>query len=220
MMRQSKRVVDAAVAAGVSHMVYVGASGTPTTEVAHWGWHRFVEAYIEQSGLGYTHLQPESFIQNIDSFGFLQGNVLLDPIGGTRWSWVDGEDVGKLAAAGLPHSNAFASQVWRLGFASATFADVANHLQDRLQTSVSIQQLDPDNLYTNAVESGADHAYMAWVRDQFKLNAAGVIEGIADTFDGYAFQQATGDVPAAWSDFLKRRQRNRTNSNGRKVHAQ
>jgi len=47
MLKQSKAFLDAAKLAGVQHIVHIGASGAPTNEVAHWGWHQFIERYIE-----------------------------------------------------------------------------------------------------------------------------------------------------------------------------
>lgn len=205
MLRQSKRVVDTAVASGVTHMVHIGASGNPTAEVAHWGWHRFVEAYIETSGLGYTHLQPESFMQNIHTFDFLQDSTLLDPIGNAPWSWVDGRDVGKLAAAALEDPSSFASQTWRLGYEAATFTEVAAHVQAHSGGIIHVQSLDPDILYEQSIQAGGDPAYMACVRDQFKLTAAGKLANVEQTFDRDVFAQATGGTPTTWAEFLARR---------------
>lgn len=50
MLRQSKRFIDAAKQAAVQHLVHIGASGAATNEVAHWGWHQLIEAYIQQQG--------------------------------------------------------------------------------------------------------------------------------------------------------------------------
>ena len=65
MLRQSKALVDAARRAGVSHIVHLGACGNDETDIAHYGWHQFVERYIEWSGIDYTHLRPEVFLQNL-----------------------------------------------------------------------------------------------------------------------------------------------------------
>ena len=64
MLRQSKRFLDTAKQQGVKHIVHIGASTAPTNEVAHWGWHQFIEAYIEKLSFSYTHLRPEAFMQN------------------------------------------------------------------------------------------------------------------------------------------------------------
>ena len=50
MLRQSKDLVNAAKRAGVKHIVHLGACGDDDTRVAHYGWHQFIERYIEWSG--------------------------------------------------------------------------------------------------------------------------------------------------------------------------
>src|SRR3978361_2381732 len=62
MLRQSKDLVNMAKRAGVQQIVHLGACGDDDTRVAHYGWHQFIERYIESSGLTFTHLRPEIFI--------------------------------------------------------------------------------------------------------------------------------------------------------------
>ena len=51
MLRQSKDLVNIAKRAGVSQIVHLGACGDDDTRVAHYGWHQFIERYIEWSGV-------------------------------------------------------------------------------------------------------------------------------------------------------------------------
>ncbi|HEY8473117.1 MAG TPA: hypothetical protein VIL37_10860 [Natronosporangium sp.] len=48
-----------------SHIVHVGVSAAPDTTIVHFGWHQLIEAYIERSGLAYTHLWPAAFMQTL-----------------------------------------------------------------------------------------------------------------------------------------------------------
>jgi uncharacterized protein YbjT (DUF2867 family) len=204
MLKQSMRVIDEAKVAGVSHIVHVGASGNATAEVAHWGWHRMIEAYIEKQGFTFTHLQPEAFMQNITAFGWLNQNSLTNLIGESVWSWVDANDVGALAGAALARPMDFDGQTWRLGYASASMQKVADLLKVSLQKSINLVQASADDFYQNAVDAGADPAYISCVRDQFKLNAANAIADSSMTFDEYAFEQAVGRKPSSWHDYIER----------------
>jgi NAD(P)H dehydrogenase (quinone) len=65
MLRQSKALVDQARKSGVRYIVHLGACGDDDTDVAHYGWHQFIECYIAASGIAYTHLRPEIFMQNL-----------------------------------------------------------------------------------------------------------------------------------------------------------
>lgn len=204
MMKHSKRVIDAAKRAGVDHIVHIGASGADTAEVAHWGWHRMIEAYIETQGFRFSHIRPEAFMQNILGFGWLQSGALTNLIGDARWSWVDARDVAAIAAAALKAPDTFAGQVWRLGYDAATMDEVAEKIGALAGRSIETAPLDPQVFYEGAVGTGADPAYMACIRDQFRLNAAGAIPNADQTFDAAAFERAVGRAPAAWADFIAR----------------
>lgn len=204
MLKQSKRVIDAAKRAGVDHIVHIGASGADTAEVAHWGWHRMIEAYIEDQGFRFTHIRPEGYMQNVLTFGWLQKGALTNLIGDARWSWVDARDVAALAAAALRDPDAFTGQVWRLGYDAATIAEVADKIGDHVGQSIETTPLDPQVFYDGAVGAGADPAYMACIRDQFRLNAAGGIPNADETFDPAAFERAVGRAPATWAEYIAR----------------
>lgn len=204
MMKQSKRVIDAAKVANVKHIVHIGASGNDTTEVSHWGWHKMIEAYIEQQGFDYTHIQPEAFMQNITAFGWLNPNGLVNLLKEAVWSWVDATDVGSIAAAALARPEEFNNQVWRLGYDTGSIQQVADTLNKELTLSLSTHALDPNDFYEEAVSAGADAAYMACIRDQFLLNGEGKIINADATFDKEAFKRATGRYPTTWTQFIER----------------
>lgn len=204
MMKQSKRVIDAAKSAGVKHIVHIGASGNDTAEVSHWGWHKMIEAYIEQQGFDFTHIQPEAFMQNITAFGWLNPNGLVNLLKDAVWSWVDAKDVGAIAAAALASPEQFKNQVWRLGYDTGSIEEVTNTLNRELALNLTTQPLDPNDFYAGAVSQGADAAYMACIRDQFLLNGEGKIPNADATFDKEAFKQATGRYPTSWVDFIQR----------------
>ena len=91
MMRQSKDFLNAAKRQGVKHIVHLGACGDNDTRVAHYGWHQFIERYLEWCGFSFTHLRPEIFMQNTLGYGgesFVQKGVIRHYIGKSRWSWV------------------------------------------------------------------------------------------------------------------------------------
>jgi NAD(P)H dehydrogenase (quinone) len=89
MLAQGKSVVDSAKAAGVQHIVHLGTftqSGQPMARyVGHMIWHQLLESYIEASGLGYTHLRPNVFMQSL--LGALDGDTY-------RGTWGTGASVG------------------------------------------------------------------------------------------------------------------------------
>jgi len=204
MLRQSKRFVDAAKQAGVQHIVHIGASGAATNEVAHWGWHQYVEAYIEQQGFSYVHLRPEAFMQNIlpSGFGWLQGQTLNHYVGKARWSWIDCDDLALVAAHALREPEKYAGQVIPLGYDAKTFDEIAEILAQVTGQPFSAEAHPPEEFLEGALAAGADPAYITCVYTQFKLNGIGAIPDADATFNN--FESITGRQPTTWHTFARR----------------
>jgi NAD(P)H dehydrogenase (quinone) len=204
MLKQSKQFIDAALQAGVKHIVHLGASASPTNDVAHWGWHRFVEAYIENTGMNWTHLHPEAYMQNITGPGYrwLNNDIITHYIGNARWTWVDCIDVAAVAAKVLEESDIYRSQSIRLGYASATMDEVAEILTNVSGRRIRAEAHPPEEFLNAAIESGADVAYMKCVYAQFKLDAQGLIPGAGEIFEN--FENIVGRAPTSWSSFALR----------------
>lgn len=103
MVAHQTRVVEQAVAAGVEHVVKQSSIGADEqTGAAIIDAHRRIEEHIEGSGLAWTHLRPNWFMQNelgqADSIA--RDGVFYAP-DVTRVSMVDARDVAAVAAAVL-----------------------------------------------------------------------------------------------------------------------
>ncbi|MEM6433598.1 MAG: SDR family oxidoreductase [Cyanobacteria bacterium P01_D01_bin.115] len=212
MLRQSKRFLDAAKVAGVNHIVHIGASTAPTNEVAHWGWHQMVEAYIEQQGFSFVHLRPEAFMQNITGPGYrwLDGNIIRHYVGNARWSWIDCNDLALVAAHVLREPEKYAGQTIPLGYDAQTFDEVAAILSQVTGQPIYAEARPPEEFLANALAAGADPAYMTCVYTQFKLNGEGAIPHADATFDN--FESITGRPPTTWQMFAEQHQNELTQS--------
>jgi len=73
MLHQSKTLVDGAVKAGVSHVVHQGIFANWDTTDPHFVWHQMIEKYIEASGVGWTHLHPNYFMENLTGITPIKG---------------------------------------------------------------------------------------------------------------------------------------------------
>jgi uncharacterized protein YbjT (DUF2867 family) len=99
-MMHGKTVADAAKRVGVEHIVSVGAFGRAETPWPVIAWNMLVEAYIERTGLAWTHLQPNYFMDNVlvqrDPHSATLFNRITVPV-----SWIASEDIAAVAAAVL-----------------------------------------------------------------------------------------------------------------------
>ena len=203
MLRQSKRFLDTAKQESVKHIVHIGASTAPTNEVAHWGWHQFIEAYIEKLGFSYTHLRPEAFMQNLFGFGWLNKGVITNYIGNARWSWIDCYDLAAVVVQTLLHPEKYAASTIPLGYDAKTMDEVAQILTKVVGQPFKTEAHPPKEFLNNALQEGVKainpNAYMNCVYTQLELNVADQIPEADATFDN--FEAIVGRKPNTWQDF-------------------
>ena len=98
MLVQSKSLIDAAKRNGVNHIVHLGAFTRDHDAYATvFAWHQMIEAYLRASGVAWTNLHPNMFMQSFLSVWSMKGGVYnaytSKPIGFTAL-----EDLAEAAA--------------------------------------------------------------------------------------------------------------------------
>ncbi|MBC6108986.1 SDR family oxidoreductase [Pedobacter fastidiosus] len=205
MLRQSKALLDSAKNAGVKHVVHLGACGRDDTTVAHWAWHQLIERYIEWSGFSYTHLRPETFMQNLLSYGgkkAIENGVIHAYVKGARLSWVDVDDVALVASIALASPELHTGKTYRLGYDAKTFTELAQLMTAIIGKPFFYEPLAPEVFLQSMIDAGAEMAYMGCVYDHWKRYANGSIPGADDTFDN--FPEITGQEPTKWINFIEK----------------
>ena len=101
MLTQSKTFVDAAKKAGVKHVVHLGIFGEWDCTDPHFVWHQLVESYIKASGLAWTHLHPNMFMDNLLAATAPKADQLTLYVESRRVGWVAVSDIAAMAAAVL-----------------------------------------------------------------------------------------------------------------------
>jgi NAD(P)H dehydrogenase (quinone) len=207
MLRQSKRLIDHARRAGVQHIVHLGACGDDDTDIAHYGWHQFIERYIEWSQISYTHLRPEIFMQNLLGYGGVKtviDGVIRHFVGNTRLSWVDCDDVAAVAAACLRSPSDHAGKTYRLGYEPRTYDEVAEIFTRVIGQAFRYEPRPPSEFLATVLAAGADPAYMQCVFESYSRFGAGDNAGADAVFDD--FEQLVGRKPSTLADFAARNQ--------------
>ncbi len=205
MMRQSKDFLNIAKKAGVKHIVHLGACGDNDTRVAHYGWHQFIERYVEWCGFSFTHLRPEIFMQNMLGYGgesYVQKGVISHYIGQSRWSWVDIEDVSAVAAECLANPEKHNGQTYRLGYEAATYDDVAKIFTEVLGQPFRYEARPPEEFYQNVLAAGAEPAYMKCVHDSYIELTNGTAVKPDEVFDN--LPGIIGRKPRTLADFARK----------------
>ena len=125
------RFVDAAKRAGVGHIVKLSAIGIddarqPTAIKGH----AANEQHIRESGLGFTFLRPNSFMQNFITYFPPRNGAIYLPWGDGTASFVDTRDIASVAATVLT-SDGHDGKIYTLtGPATLGIAEVARILSE------------------------------------------------------------------------------------------
>ncbi|PHV64851.1 NmrA family NAD(P)-binding protein [Williamsia muralis] len=101
MLAQSKTIVDAAVKAGVQHIVHQGVFANWDVTDPHFVWHQMIERYIEGSGLAWTHLHPNVFMEGLSTMSRVENGVFSVFWGEHRVGWIAARDIAAVAATVL-----------------------------------------------------------------------------------------------------------------------
>ncbi len=132
MLVQSKALVDAAVAAGVNHIVHLGVfTVRPDIYDPHVAWHQMVEAYIKVSGIPWTFLHPNCFMQNWTGFyGMVRDGVVRSYSEDNRLGYVALEDVAEATAVILADPSRHAGKDYWFSTEAANIVEIAEVISD------------------------------------------------------------------------------------------
>ena len=193
--------VAQACRAGVRHVVkqsqWAAAVGSP---VRFLHYHAVVENALRASGLAYTFLRPNLFMQGLLAFrdAIADQGQFFAPIGEAGISVVDVRDIADAAAAALTGPS-FENRTYDLtGPAALTHAEMATGLALALGRPVAFHDVPPAAMLATMLGLGMD----PWM-------AEGLVEDYAHYHRGEAaavalgVQQATGHAPRAFAAFAR-----------------
>jgi len=133
--------IDACRESGVKHVVLNSALGAEDYPKSFPSWHRKVEDKLKASGLQYTILRPNSFMQNIVAYnaaGIRANGIFYAATGNARYSFLDVRDVAAVAAKVLTSPANHAGKTYELnGPEALTYTELAGRISRAANRSVS-----------------------------------------------------------------------------------
>ncbi|CAI1542511.1 NmrA family NAD(P)-binding protein [Serratia plymuthica] len=188
MLAQSKTLVDAASKAGVKHIVHLGVFGEWDCTGQAFAWHQLVEAYIKASGISWTFLHPNMFMENILTL-CLKGDTLTTYWGENRTGWVAAADIALVAATALREGpTKHAGKDYWLSSDVATGPELARLISETLGKEITANVLGPEEF--QAIFTSATIPVESWYAD----GGVEVIRQVVDGRMGY-IGSVRDDVP-------------------------
>ena len=191
--------VEAARQSGVKHIVKLSQLGADTDSPARFlRYHAAVERAIEKSGLDYTFLRPNLFMQGLLSFKptIVEQNAFYAAAGEGKTSVVDTRDIASVAVATLTQAGHEGAIYDLTGPQALTHAEMAAQLSQAVGREIAFVDVSPQDMRASLLQIGfpvwqADgllEEYAQWSQSE----AAGVESGVRD---------ATGQEPRDFAGF-------------------
>jgi len=155
-------VVRAAKQAGVKHVVKLSVWGADGEAFSFANVHRPVEREIETSGMGWTFLRPNGFMQNLPNFFAAtiksQGAFYL-PSRGCRISHVDVRDIAAVASKALTDPGHEGKIYTLSGPEGLTYTEIAAKLSVVIGKPVTYVDVPDADFKKGAMAAGMPEAY-------------------------------------------------------------
>ncbi|OQA34042.1 MAG: NAD(P)H azoreductase [Betaproteobacteria bacterium ADurb.Bin341] len=194
--------VDAAKAAGVRHIVRSSGGGAdPDSPFAIAKVHGQVDRYVQESGLGWTLLRPNAFMQNFLTYYLeqIRSGAYYKPNGDGATSLVDVRDIAECAAAVLADPAAHAGRIYTLTGGEA--------LTNSAQMAAISAAIGKEVRYVDVPEAAAVEAMTGlgfppkvidWLMSLNAVIKAGYAAGLSNDV-----RQLTGHAPRRFTDFVR-----------------
>lgn len=203
MLVHSKRLLDAAKAEGVRHIVHLGALAADDSPYAHFAWHRMIELCIEAMGFAYTHLRPNFFMDTVWSGFRHKPDRIVHFVGEQRVSFICAEDMAAVAIAALMERDRHAGKIYPLAVEALTFSEVTAILSDVTGRAVTYRPRPAADLFPIMQKQGAEPNYAASLAEGVAATARGEMPLAGAVFD--TVEQITGRKGIGWREFAEKR---------------
>lgn len=198
---QELTAVDAAKRAGVKHIVKLSVIGAGGESYSFAKVHRPVERAIEESGIAWTHLRPNGFMDNMHNYmaGTIKSqNAFYSSVGDAKISHVDVRDIAAVAVKALTESG-HESQVYELtGPEALSYADIASKISAAAGRTVNYVAVGDPDIKAALAGQGTPEAYADAYVDLQRFYRSGAASHVSDDV-----KRVTGREPRTFDDYAK-----------------
>ncbi|HZN09557.1 MAG TPA: SDR family oxidoreductase [Pyrinomonadaceae bacterium] len=200
-VEQQGNMIKAAQGMGVRHIVKLSAScAGPDLPTPIKRWHYETEQQIIRSGISYTFLRPNCFMQNTLKWvrTIRDKGVFYMPIEDARVSQVDVRDIAAVAAVVLT-SNGHEGQTYEItGPEALTFEEVADQFSTALGRVVRYVRVSFEESRQHMIDSGMEEWLASAVTQTYRFMKDGGASHVTDVV-----ARLTGSEPITFSEFVR-----------------
>lgn len=191
-------LIDAAIAAGVQHIVFNSAFGVDQNEQAPL---RIVERHLMDSGVPYTILRPNFFMENF-SAGFIspmigQHSAFFLAADDAKTSFISVGDIAAVAAAAF--AEGLTGKEYNLtGARALSRSEAAAIISDAAGKSIQYQAISEEDMLRGARDNGMPETAVQYMAVLYQAVRAGWTEVVTPDVE-----QVTGRPPASFEEFAR-----------------
>ncbi|MCI0356694.1 MAG: SDR family oxidoreductase [Acidobacteria bacterium] len=194
-------VVEEAKKAGVGHIVKLSVLGAPSEKLTFARWHHAAEKAIEKSGVAYTFLRANEFMQNfVTYYGDTirsQGAFYL-PTRDARVSLIDVRDIAAVAVEALTQAGHEGKAYELTGPEALSNAELAQKLSAAVGRAIQYVDIPPEAFKQGALAGGIPEFYVDALTDLYRF----YVEEGAQHLSGDV-EKVTGGKPRNFDDFAR-----------------
>jgi uncharacterized protein YbjT (DUF2867 family) len=201
---QQRAFIEAAAGAGVRRVVKYSAFGADADAPEGFGkWHGQAEEFLKSSGLAWTMLRPNFFMQNLlgQAGQIKAAGAIYQPVGDARASFVDVRDIAAVVARTLTGEGHEGQTYVLTGPEALSYHDVAAKLSEATGRGITYVPVSPEQFRAGALSAGLPEWLVSALERLNEIFAAGRAAEVSDavrrvgrkepnTFDQFARDHA------------------------------
>jgi uncharacterized protein YbjT (DUF2867 family) len=192
MVELSSSVIQAAKKAGVKHLVKLSGGGAELDTLAK--WHNAVEKEMEQSGIAYTFLRPNTFMQNLVKFN---SNTIRDhgafyaPHGDGKAAYIDSRDIAEIAYRVLTEEGHENKAYYLSGPEALSSAEIASILSSVTGKAIKFVDVPVEGARASMLKTGMPAEIVEGLLEHYNIMKLGHTAKLSSTVEDITGKKAT-----------------------------
>ena len=202
MVEVSNNLVEAAKKAGVKHIVKssgMGAEVEPGISLTH--WHRAAEKAIEASGIDFTFVRPNGFMQNYANFSgqtIKTQNAFYLPMGDGKVSHIDARDIATVATVALTQAGHEGKAYEITGAEAISNEEIAAIISEIVGREIKYVDVSESAAREDMKQSGMPEILVEATMELYGVYKNGYASEVTPVVE-----QVTGKKPISFSQFAQ-----------------